>query len=382
MTETATPSPGVEQQVVELVRSGAASSRRDIVDQLRIAPATATAAIKKLLRDGVLVDAGPGPSTGGRRPQLLRVKDQRGVTGCAELGAHHARFGLVDASGRVLASDELAIDISRGSTAVFAALRESWQAQLDAHQRDLAAVAVAFPGPVDVERGLVVSPARMPGWSGVQTREALVEAFGLPAVIENDARAAAVGEAVRRRDSIADFIYVKAGTGIGGAWIKGGELYRGTGGLAGEVTHNQVPGVQKEQGCGCGKRGCLELVASGAALTQQLRDQGLTVSGMRDLVDLAREARPEVSTVVRSAGAHLGEVLAPLVNFLNPAGVVIGGGLSTSDAFVASVRGVLYDRCLPMCTQGLVIEATESGPDGALVGLGELARRVLNGAHA
>lgn len=178
-----------------------------------------------------------------------------------------------------------------------------------------------------------------------------------------------------------EFIYVKAGTGIGGAWVTGGDLYRGTGGLAGEITHNQVAGVSMVQGCGCGKRGCLELVASGAALSLQLREQGLTVNRMSDLVDLAREARPEVSTVVRSAGAHLGEVLAPLVNFLNPAGVLIGGGLSTSDAFVASVRGVLYDRCLPMCTQGLVIEATQTGQDGALLGLGELARRVLTRSH-
>lgn len=381
MPETATPAPGVEQQITDLVRSGAASCRRDIVDQLRIAPATAASAIKKLLHEGVLVDAGPGPSTGGRRPQLLRLKDQRGVTGCAELGAHHARFGLVDASGHVIASDELALDISEGPEAVFASLSQSWQGQAEASQRDLAAVAVAFPGPVDVERGLVVSPARMPGWSGVPTHQALVEAFGLPAVIENDARAAALGEAVRRRDVMTEFIYVKAGTGIGGAWVTGGDLYRGTGGLAGEITHNQVAGVSMVQGCGCGKRGCLELVASGAALSLQLRDQGLTVNRMSDLVDLAREARPEVSTVVRSAGAHLGEVLAPLVNFLNPAGVLIGGGLSTSDAFVASVRGVLYDRCLPMCTQGLVIEATQTGQDGALLGLGELARRVLTRSH-
>lgn len=363
--------------VVDLVRSGQASSRREVISELQIAPATATVLIKRLLDEGVLVEDGEGPSTGGRRPKLLKLSDQRGVFACAELGARHARLGLVTASGQLVASSEINLEIAMGAQPVFNMLEESWQQMLTDWDRELRAVAVAFPGPVDVSGGLVVSPARMPGWAGVNPRDALASRFGMPSVIENDARAGALGEARARAAQLDTFVYVKAGMGIGGAWVLGGHLYRGPHGLAGEITHNQLPGVVKEQGCGCGNRGCLELVASGAALSRDLSDQGIQVTGTKELVELAHDSNPVVNTLVRTAGSQLGEVLAPLVNFLNPQAVIIGGGLSASDAFVASVRGVLYDRCLPMCTQGLVIEASAAGADAAVIGLGELARRSL-----
>ena len=363
--------------VTDLVSSGQVSSRRDLISQLRLTPASANLIVKRLLADGVLVEAGEGPSTGGRRPRLLRVADQRGVVACAELGARHARLALVAPSGTLISHDEIPLQIAQGADAVFDALGQRWTRMLAEDDKEMRAVAVAFPGPVDVSGGLVVSPARMPGWSGVNPRQALAARFGVPAVIENDARAGALGEARARRGTIDTFVYVKAGMGIGGAWVSGGQLYRGPHGLGGEITHNQLPGIVKEQGCGCGNRGCLELVASGAALSRDLAEQGISVRGTKDITELAQDSNPVVNTLMRTAGSHLGEVLAPLVNFLNPSGVIIGGGLSASDAFVAAVRGVLYDRCLPMCTQGLLIEASAAGPDAAVIGLGELARGSL-----
>lgn len=376
MSEQSTRDANLAASVVGLFRNGRASSRRDVMDQLQLAPATASLAIKRLLDDGILIEGGQGPSTGGRRPRILRLADQVGVIACAELGARHARCGLVDANGRLSKVSEITVNIGAGADAVFQALSAEWQQLLASDSKELRGVAVAFPGPVDLEHGLLVSPARMPGWSGAKPLAALTERLNVPGVIENDARAGALGEARQRHGKLDTFIYVKAGMGIGGAWIVDGEVFRGPHGLAGELTHNQLPGIHKEHGCGCGNRGCLELVASGAALCQQLTDRGISVTGTRGLVELVRDAHPEASTLVRAAGAHLGEVLAPLVNFLNPSGVIIGGGLGMSDAFVASLRGVLYDRCVPMCTQGLVIEASVAGANAALIGLGELASRV------
>ncbi|MDO4784121.1 MAG: ROK family protein [Propionibacteriaceae bacterium] len=363
--------------VIDLVSSGQASSRRDLIARLRLAPATANLIVRRLIAEGVLVEEGKGPSTGGRPPRLLRVAEQPGVVACAELGARHARLALVTSAGALLCHDEIPLEIAQGADAVFDALARTWQQMLADSDREMCSVAVAFPGPVDVDRGVVVSPARMPGWAGVNPKSALEDRFGVPAVIENDARAGALGEAWVRHGEIDTFIYVKAGMGIGGAWVAGGQLYRGPHGLGGELTHNQLPGVVKEEGCGCGNRGCLELVASGAALSRDLAAQGLSVTGTKDLTDLAQGGNPLVSTMLRTAGSRLGEVLAPLVNFLNPSGIIIGGGLSPSDAFVAAVRGALYDRCLPMCTQGLLIEASAAGPDAAVIGLGELARHPL-----
>lgn len=357
----------------ELIRSGEVSSRSELVSRIQVAPATASQLIKKLIGAGLVEESGEGPSTGGRRPKLLRPRQRPGVIAVAELGGRHARAGLCDTRGALVSSAEVPIRIEAGEAAVFDALDACWQGLLADSGQDLLAVGLALPGPVDVEHGQVVSPARMPGWSGLATAEALRTRFGVPAIVENDARAGAVGEWIHRRSAVQSFIYVKAGTGIGGAFIADGRPFRGAGGLAGDVTHIRVSDAL-DRFCSCGNHGCLESVASGAALRLALAEAGTNVETTAEIIDLARDSQPLVTTLIRTAGSHVGEVLAPLVNFLNPEAVVIGGSLSGVDAFVAAIRGVLYDRCLPMCTQQLRIETSLAAANAGLFGLGELAR--------
>ncbi|MEV4089923.1 ROK family protein, partial [Nonomuraea fuscirosea] len=94
----------------------------------------------------------------------------------------------------------------------------------------------------------------------------------------------------------------------------------------------------------------------------------------RDVIDAVDNADPAVVTLVRQAGRLLGVAVSGLVNFLNPDRVVLGGVLSTLDVYVAAVKGMLYERCLPPLTQSLSIEASVAGPDAALIGLGHLLR--------
>jgi predicted NBD/HSP70 family sugar kinase len=204
-------------------------------------------------------------------------------------------------------------------------------------------------------------------------RRRLADLVGLPVAVDNDAKAAATGEYVTRGRESGDMIYVKAGTGIGACLVSGGQIYRGGRGLSGDVTHVRVAD-SGERHCSCGSRGCLETVASGAALARQLAEQGSSATTIRDIVAAVSDADPTVVTMVRHAGRLLGVALSGLVNFLNPDAVVIGGALSSLDVYVAATRGMLYERCLPSMTQSLTIEASVAGPDAALVGLGHLLR--------
>jgi predicted NBD/HSP70 family sugar kinase len=109
-------------------------------------------------------------------------------------------------------------------------------------------------------------------------------------------------------------------------------------------------------------------VASGAALVAQLREKGIAVRDTTDVMAAAEDGDPTATTAVRLAGLHLGEVLATVVNFANPDAVLLGGVLSGSEAFVAAVRGALYERCLPLATRELRIERVKSGANSGLYG--------------
>jgi predicted NBD/HSP70 family sugar kinase len=358
----------LRDQTLRLVASGAATSRGDLVEALRVAPSTVTTVVRRLIEEGVLLEEGSGRSTGGRRPRILRLPETDGVLAVAELGGKHARVGLCAPGGALRITEEVPIDIADGPRKVLGAVGETF-ARLQASAapgQALLGIGLALPGPVEFPGGRIVGPARMPGWSGVNAADYLT---GSPLMVDNDAKAAAIGEYVTRGPGTGDMIYVKAGTGIGACLVSDGKIFRGRG-LSGDVTHVRVADSGERQ-CSCGSRGCLETVASGAALARQLGSPGMT---MQDIMAAVRDGDPAVVTEVRQAGRLLGVALSGLVNFLNPGAVVIGGALSSMDVYVAATRGMLYERCLPSMTQSLTIEASVAGPDAALIGLGHLLR--------
>jgi len=372
----------LRDQTLGLLSSGAATSRVELVEALRVSPSTVTAVVRRLIEDGILLEEGVGQSTGGRRPRILRLRETEGVLAVAELGGKHARVGLCTPAGILRGTEEVPIDIAAGPEKVFGIVQETFgrlQATA-APGQTLRGVGVALPGPVEFPTGRVVGPARMPGWSGVDPAVHLAAAFGGldgPVLVDNDAKAAAIGEYVTRGSGTGDMIYVKAGTGIGACLVSNGQIYRGGRGLSGDVTHVRVADSGERQ-CSCGSRGCLETVASGAAVARQLAEQGSPGMSLHDITVAVGDGDPAAVTLVREAGRLLGVALSGLVNFLNPNAVVVGGALSSLDVYVAATRSMLYERCLPSMTQSLTIEASVAGPDAALAGLGHLLRSTVS----
>ena len=237
-------------------------------------------------------------------------------------------------------------------------------------------LALAVPGPVDAERTRVIRPARMPGWDGINVAEEVARLCGLPAIIDNDARAGAVGESVYRRrlegvTPIDTLIYVKAGSAIGGAYLVDGVPLVGQGGLAGDISHIPVDAASGRP-CKCGNVGCLETIASADSIRADLAAAGLVYENNAQLLAAARDGVPAVATAIRQAGTLLGLSLAHLVSFLAPQGVILGGALSAVDAFTAGVRAALHQSCLPSIMEHLVIESSRSGREAALWGLSTL----------
>jgi predicted NBD/HSP70 family sugar kinase len=164
----------------------------------------------------------------------------------------------------------------------------------------------------------------------------------------------ALGEYWVMEPKVDDFVFVKVGTGIGSGLILGGVLHRGADGAAGDIGH--VRTTSDEVVCRCGNNGCLEASAGGGALAAQLRADGLEVAGGRDVVRLLERGNEEATRAVRQAGRLIGQVLASMVNLLNPSLIMIGGDLARAEQqLLAGIREVVYQRSTTLSTTDLSI---------------------------
>ncbi|WP_232667713.1 ROK family transcriptional regulator [Pseudonocardia sp. TRM90224] len=364
----------VSERIVDLVATGVATSRSQLAKELGLAPSTVSTKVAELMTAGLLAETGDGPSRGGRKPRVLTTAGTGIVVG-VDVGARHLRLLALDLAGTVLQTGEFPFDIAAGPEVGLDALALHVERfALDQGKR-LLAVGVGLPGPVQFPAGTVRVPARMPGWKDFPLRERLAQRLGLPVAVDNDTSLIALGEVAVRANRTATMVVVKAGTGIGCGLVTSGAVHRGAGGVAGDITHVRVD-AGADIPCGCGNTGCLETVASGAAIVKVLQGNGIEVADTGELARLCDDAQPEVIAAVRTAGRLLGEVLAAVVNFVNPDVVVLAGRLASLEAFVAAVRGALYERCLPLVTQHLEVGVVTSGKDAGARGAAALAAQV------
>ena len=365
-------------QLVTLVSTGMGSSRVELARLTGLSRSTVSQRVDLLVRRGLLIETGQGPSTGGRRPVVLSVNPAAGVVLAADVGASHYELAVADLEGRIHRRINDTLDITDGPEVVLSrvvAQFEKLLEQLGQTPEQVQAIGMGLPGPVEFATGTVVRPPIMPGWDGFVVPEWFQKHYPAPVLVDNDVNVMALGVYWSGDFASEQMLVVKVGTGIGCGIIARGVLHRGVDGAAGDIGHVRLAG-EDEVVCHCGNTGCLEAVASGSAIATQLRSEGLDVRTSSDVVQLARAGEPHVLHAVRSAGHRIGEVLASLVNFYNPDTIVIGGALAElRDELLAAIRGVIYQRALPLATRRLTIAASSSGQHAAVAGAAILARQ-------
>lgn len=192
------------------------------------------------------------------------------------------------------------------------------------------AVGIGAPGPLNRENGVLLDLPNLPAWKNFPINKALQDLAGVPVVLENDANVASLGElhfGVGR--NYKDFIYITLGTGIGGALILDGSLYRGGFGGAGEIGHIQVD--PDGPVCGCGRRGCVEALSAGPAIAKAYGEPSERVFALAALGD------SKAQEVLKRAGAYLGKGLAQVVTLLDPRAIIFGGGMTSGDPVALSL---------------------------------------------
>jgi predicted NBD/HSP70 family sugar kinase len=327
--------------------------------------------VASLLEAG-LVEELRGLSTGGRPAGRIAFNCGAGVVLVADLGRTHSRLAVADLGGTPIAERPSDRSLAEGPEEILRWVVSTFTELLHEADRDagdVLGIGIGIPGPVEYGAGRVVEPPVLPGWNGVDIEAALRTAFDVPVVVDNDANAEAIGEYwTSWRAEAIDLLYVKCGTGIGCGIVLSGAIHRGADGASGEIGHIPVAGADGVA-CVCGNFGCLETIASGRALTDELKRLGHDVGNGREVVQLLHAGNPDAVRVVRAAGRALGEVLASAVNFFNPSVVVVGGDIAAAgDLLVAGIREAVYQRANVLASRSLRIVTSSLSDRSGVVG--------------
>ena len=377
--------PNSAGELLQLFRTGSVATRSELQRVTGLARSTLTYKVDALLTAGYLVENGSIVDGRGRPSTRLRVNDRVTTILVADLGATHGRLAVANPAGEVLVESVIESSIGKGPDAVLATVTRRLDQLLKRSRRtrsSLRGAAIGVPGPVDLQAGRIARSISMPGWDDYPVRDHLVDYFGVPAVMDNDANLMGLGEQRRIYPNAHQVLFIKVGTGIGASVVIDGELLRGSDSAEGDIGHAKITGVE-ETCSSCGARGCLAAIASGRAMVRDLRRLGHEASTTRDVVQLVRAGNPDAVRIVTAAGRALGDVLSTAVSLLNPDLVVIGGDIAHAhERYLLGVRETLLARSQPLATARLTIVPSALGDRAGIIGAAAMVADVIFGSAA
>ncbi len=309
------------------------------------------------------------------------------------MGEPRQRSHFLSKYGEILHKWEIPTDKSDSGKHIIINIAKSIDAkleQLDVKKEKLVGIGMGAPGPVEMTRGIIYEAINL-GWGENTPLKDLIEMeTGLPAVIDNDANCAALGEMWKGAGNGAkDLVCVTLGTGVGGGVITNGEIVHGIRGAGGEIGHLTV--VPKGGfSCNCGKTGCLETVASATGVVRVAREKlqsstedsvlrDLKPLGSKQVFDAARAGDSLALKIVDQLAYYLGLSLANLGNAINPEKIVIGGGVSKAGkTLLEPVMNYFKRFAFPKVRTSTTIDIATLENDAGVIGAAWLVKNTLH----
>ena len=303
-----------------------------------------------------------------------------------DLGGTSVKLAILSKEGEVFQKWSIPTDNSDDGVKIVPEIIESIKHHLDLYRltsEDFLGIGMGSPGAVDRSEGTVTGAFNL-NWATPQpVRETMEQETGIPFFIDNDANVAALGEKWRGAGGDNhDVVFITLGTGVGGGIIADGHLIHGTAGSGGEIGHMTVDPDGFE--CTCGKKGCLETVASATGVVKLARKHAEEYAGdsfLKSLIDDGQEITSKMifdfakdddalALIVVDRFAHfLGLSCSHIGNLLNPAYIIIGGGVSAAGEFLLEkVNKHFLGFAFPNVQKSTKLKLAELGNDAGIVG--------------
>jgi predicted NBD/HSP70 family sugar kinase len=353
-------------------------SRADLARLASVPRATIGGIVQPLVDADLLeeVETSTPAGRGGKPARPLWFRRTSGISATASLHESACRVALVNARGEVLDEAEAAVDLEPGTNAdqCTRAVARTLKLILPKTGRVIG-VGMAVPGVCDSERGVVVGSVQVPAWTDYPLARELSGLLDLEAFIDNDARCQALGEKwFGEGRGVSTFASIQTGQGLGVGLVVDGTIFRGEGGLTGELGHTPVAGAGPDEGqpCLCGLRGCWETVAGLGWLRSQAAARKLPAANQMTserLAALVAAGNAEAADLLQRYAANVATGLATLINLLNPQRLILHGDLATGGpAVLDAVREETKARSLVYLRPRLEIMSSALGERASLVG--------------
>jgi glucokinase len=336
--------------ILKLLRECGSCSRADLVRASRLSAPTVTNVVKDLLSADLVEPLGEGSSNGGRPPDMIRFKAERGCLVAAEITAKSISLLLTDLNGSELDREEISL-AKRKTTpeAVCDLIGDELKKLLRKHNRtrnSLLALVVGVPAITNVDEGSVLSISTLEGWRSVPLRAMLSKIAGCLVIVENDMNLAVQGEYYcGSAQNIRDFVLIHIGANVGAGIFLGGRIHHGADWSAGEIGYLHLPSISRRQPT-IHEFGELETVLTGPGILNSWRGACARSSrrtGKRDfdvvgVLNLAQAGDPCAVKIVRQRSAIVADILVNLSLILNPGLILLGGEIGSHPVMIDFVQ--------------------------------------------
>jgi glucokinase len=338
--------------ILKLLRESGTCSRADLVRASGLSAPTVTNVVKDLLAANLVEPLGEGESSGGRPPDLIRFKAERGCLLGVEITAAAISFLLTDLNGSELAVRTVALSKRRTTPdAICAYIGEEMKALLKKQRKSaeqLLATVVGVPAIVNVDEGSVLSISTLQGWRSVPLRSMLSKLVSCPVLVENDMNLAALGEQFRgAARSERDFVLIHLGANVGAGIYLGDKVYRGTHWSAGEIGYMRLPSISRRAPA-IHEFGELESVLTSSGILKSWRETcgkaSHSAKHSQQAVDatavlnLAQAGDSCAAKLIRQRAEIAADIVINVSLILNPGLILLGGEIGSHPVMIDFVR--------------------------------------------
>jgi len=372
-----------KNDIIKLLYLQKSQTNANLVKETGLSLPTVTQLLNDLTEEHSIELLGSGNSSGGRKPNLIGLTDDAFYVVSVAIERYSAKIALINSkNNNVTGTKQIELDIKdkNATVDIISSELNNFKNQLDINRERLIGVGISMPGLTNTDKGINYNFLNF----GKQSlAEILTERIGLPVYIINDAKSRALAELrFGKAKGISNTLVIYIGWGLGTGLILDGKLYYGSMGFSGEFSH--IPIIENGILCHCGKRGCLETVASGMAL-ERLALKGIANGENTELTRLAGKSPKHIHymTVVDSAlkgdsfsidilteiGSELGRGIAMLVQILNPELILFGGQMLKAGHFLTiPIEHSLNKYCLTDLRNSYKIGISDMGEEASLLG--------------
>lgn len=382
-------------RILNMIKDYEPISRQQLSEQTGLTPSAITGIIRELIEMNFVKEVGLGESHGGRKPVKLKFNCKAGYVIGLEITQHETVFAIADLKNQPKDIQSVTINMAtpqEGIPLLIAEIKKLIEQQ-EHSKKAFMAIGIAFPGLLHLHNGLVKRAVNLgPAWNEYPIKETLESALGLPVVIENNAKAAALAEKwFGCGTAYNNLAYINMGEGISTGILINDSILAGSHGYAGQIGHM----VLDSNGplCNCGHRGCLEAICACPALIRKVKTEisfidkedplvkiweGKQDIRFTDIVLAAKVPGSYAESLFRQVGKNMGLVLANLINLYNPEAIFIGGKMAAAgDLFIDVIRDIVSTHAFPEIANSTVISISALGANTGAIGACALVLKQL-----